>query len=174
VTNAATCSGLPALTSLDLSENRLTNLAGLEKLTNLTSLVLSGKPPDQLGRTGEADQPHFAGLERSLLTNLAGLEKLTNLTSLDLSGNLLTTLGRLEKLTELRILRGVPRNNSSPFDLLAHWHKLELLDMSDRSFGLRSKSMTNHLAGEIRFGTYTGKLKPLPRRICSLVFYGTE
>ena len=70
------------LTELNLWRNQLTNVKGLEKLTQLTYLVL----------------------ENNQLTDVKGLEKLTKLTFLTLDRNQLTSVKGLEKLTQLNYL----------------------------------------------------------------------
>ena len=62
-----------------VSGNKLTDVKGLEKLTQLTKLTLSGNQ----------------------LTDVKGLEKLTQLKNLFLGGNQLTDVKGLEKLTQL-------------------------------------------------------------------------
>ena len=69
--------------TLYLSGNQLTNVKGLEKLTQLTELWLNNNQ----------------------LTDVKGLEKLTKLTYLGLGGNKLTDVPKeLEKLTQLTYL----------------------------------------------------------------------
>ena len=64
------------------SKNQLTDVKGLEKLTQLKSLYLS----------------------QNKLTDVKGLEKLTQLTELHLGGNKLTNVKGLEKLDRLKRL----------------------------------------------------------------------
>jgi Leucine-rich repeat (LRR) protein len=71
------------VTYLNLYKNKLTDVTGLEKLTNLKHLFLGGNQ----------------------LTDVKGLEKLTNLTQLFLGHNKLTDVKGLEKLKQLRWLR---------------------------------------------------------------------
>ena len=67
---------------LNLQDQQLTDVKGLEKLTQLTIL----------------------GLGSNQLTDVKGLEKLTRLTELDLGYNKLTDVRCLEKLTQLKRL----------------------------------------------------------------------
>ena len=74
---------LEKVTILDLRSNQLTEMKGLEKLSQLKELALGDNQ----------------------LTNVKGLEKLSHLTSLDLGGNQLTKVPKeLEKLTKLKEL----------------------------------------------------------------------
>ena len=71
------------ITRLSLSNNQLTDVKGLEKLTKLTKLYLYGNH----------------------LTDVSGLEKLPELTWLELGGNQLADIPKgLEKLTQLKVL----------------------------------------------------------------------
>ena len=71
------------VTRLNLGYKQLTDVKGLENLTQLETLDLT----------------------RNQLTDVKGLEKLTKLTILDLSNNQLTDVKGLEKLTQLTLLR---------------------------------------------------------------------
>ena len=73
---------LEKVTVLDLQDNQLTDVKGLEKLTQLT----------------------FLNLYCNHLTTVKGLVKLTNLKYLDLGGNRLADVKGLVKLTGLRLL----------------------------------------------------------------------
>ena len=68
------------LTGLNLRNNQLTDVKGLEKLTQLTSL----------------------DLRHNKLTDVKRLAKCTQLRVLNISGNQLTDVKGLEKLTQLR------------------------------------------------------------------------
>ncbi|SVB82619.1 uncharacterized protein METZ01_LOCUS235473, partial [marine metagenome] len=74
---------LNQLTYLNLYDNQLTDVKGLEKLTKLKWLDLAGNKLTELPK---------------------GLEKLTQLTRLSLHDNQLTDVQELEKLTQLKYL----------------------------------------------------------------------
>ena len=96
---------LTQLTLLVLSGNQLTNVKGLEKLTQLNNLLLhENKLTDVKGLGEELMQLKTLELSLNQLTNVKGLEKLTQLEELGLSGNQLTDVKGLEKLTQLRFL----------------------------------------------------------------------
>ena len=86
------------VTELDLEDNQLTDVTGLENLTQLESLNL-----------------HF-----NQLTDVKGLVKLTQLTKLGLHDNKLTDVKGLEKLTKLEVLAlsGNPDLTKSQIDEL--------------------------------------------------------
>ena len=73
---------LEKVTKLHLGDNHLTDVKGLEKLTQLRVLILTNNQ----------------------LTDVKGLEKLTQLTHLYLHRNQLTDVKGLEKLTQLKHL----------------------------------------------------------------------
>ena len=78
-TGELTKADLEKVTELNLNRSQLTDVKGLEKLTQLKSLYLS----------------------QNKLTDVKGLEKLTELTELWLYENQLTDVKGLEKLTQI-------------------------------------------------------------------------
>ena len=98
-----------------MSSNQLKNLAGIEKLVNLSSL----------------------GLSYNELSNLSRIEKLVNLSSLDLSGNQLSDLSGIEKLVNLSSLNlsGNPLSNLLGIEMLVNLSSLDLtyLDLTYNS-----------------------------------------
>ena len=81
-TGELTEADLEKVTELDLINSQLSDVDGLEKLTQLKNLNLAG----------------------NLLTDVKSLEKLTQLKLLDLRANQLTDVKGLEKLTQLKLL----------------------------------------------------------------------
>ena len=82
-TGGLTKADLKKVTLLFLNDNQLTDVTGLQKLTQLIWLELNNNQ----------------------LTSVKGLGKLTQLTYLHLTGNQLTDVKGLEKLTKLKDLR---------------------------------------------------------------------
>lgn len=94
--------GLTSLTELNLSNCRaLTNFGGLDSLTNLTKLDLSGTAFANVGSLKSLTTLTELNLSRTRLTNLDGLSALINLTKLDLSGTPLRSVEGLNGLTKL-------------------------------------------------------------------------
>jgi hypothetical protein len=82
-TGELTKADLEKVTKLELDGRQLTSVQGLEKLTQLTDLSLSGYQLTEIP---------------------TGLEKLNQLAVLGLDGNQLTDVKELEKLTQLKVL----------------------------------------------------------------------
>jgi hypothetical protein len=103
ITNLAGLEKLTQLTTLNVGLTNITNLAGLEKLTQLTTLSVNGN----ITSLAELEKlPRLTTLSVSgpRIPSLAGLEKLPRLTSLRVSGPSITNLAGLEKLTQLTTL----------------------------------------------------------------------
>ena len=96
--------GLENLTQLEalyLSDNQLTNVKGLENLTQLTHLDLHNNKLTDVRGLEKLTQLRELDLGYNQLTDVKGLENLTQLTILCLWGNQLTDVKGLEKLTQL-------------------------------------------------------------------------
>ena len=104
-TGELTEADLEEVTKLRLSYNQLTDVTGLEKLTNLKYLELNNNQltevPKGLEKLTQLNRLNLLG---NRLTDVTGLEKLTQLTWLHLSSNQLTDVKGLEKLTQLEYL----------------------------------------------------------------------
>ena len=102
---------LEKVTILDLRSNQLTEMKGLEKLSQLEVLYLGDNQ----------------------LTNVKGLEKLSHLTSLDLGGNQLTEVPKeLEKLAKLKEL-WLHENMLTKLEGLENLTQLKKLYLEDNS-----------------------------------------
>jgi len=96
---------LEKVTNLYLRSNQLTDVTGLEKLTQLTELDLSDNQLTELPKgLDKLTKLTILFIDGDQLTDVTGLEKLTQLTGLHLSNNQLTEVKGLEKLTQLTIL----------------------------------------------------------------------
>jgi len=98
-------SQLTQLTSLDLSNNELSSLSGLEYLSNLSSLSLSDNKLSSLEGLGQLSNLSSLSLRNNQLSSLEGLGQLSNLSSLYLDNNEFThlpdelfNLAKLERL----------------------------------------------------------------------------
>ncbi|AUI68027.1 leucine-rich repeat domain-containing protein [Beggiatoa leptomitoformis] len=92
------------LSTLDLRDNRLTSLLGLETLRNLSALDLRGNQLTSLSGLETLANLSALDLRGNQLTSLSGLETLANLSALDLRSNRLTSLSGLETLANLSTL----------------------------------------------------------------------
>ena len=97
-------SQLTQLTSLDLSNNELSSLSGLENLSNLSSLDLRNNQLSSLEGLGQLSNLSYLDLRNNQLSSLEGLEQLSNLSSLDLGFNQLSSLEGLGQLSNLSSL----------------------------------------------------------------------
>ena len=90
--------------TLDFFSQQLTDVKGLEKLTQLTFLNLGQNQLTNVKGLEKLTQLTFLNLGDNQLTNVKGLEKLTQLKTLYLHINQLTSVKGLEKLTNLTVL----------------------------------------------------------------------
>lgn len=89
------------LTELNLHENQLSTLSGLEGLVNLTKLYLGQNHLNSLSGLEGLVNLNELYLHDNKLNSLSGIERLVNLTTLHLSRNQLTSLSGLERLKKL-------------------------------------------------------------------------
>jgi len=93
--------GLEKLTQLQvlyLHNNQLTDVKGLEKLTQLTTLHLNNNQLTSLKGLENLTQLRFLGLNSNQLTSVKGLENLTQLTQLILQDNPDLTKAQIDEL----------------------------------------------------------------------------
>ena len=98
--------GLPydQITQLNCSNNQLTNLEGIENLTNLVYLSCWNNQLTSLEGIENLIDLEYLSCERNQLTSLDGIENLINLKYLYCQNNQLTSLEGIEKLTNLQII----------------------------------------------------------------------
>jgi Leucine-rich repeat (LRR) protein len=89
-TGELTKADLEKVTQLDLRSNQLTDVRGLEKLTQLKRLDLWDNQLTDVKSLGKLTQLEDLSLENNQLTSVKDLEKLTQLKELWLSDNQLT------------------------------------------------------------------------------------
>jgi len=92
------------ITGLNLRDNQLTEIKGLEQLTQLQRLDLSNNQLTEIKGLEQLTQLQDLRLSNNLLTEIKGLEQLTQLQTLWLNNNQLTEIKGLEKLTQLQVL----------------------------------------------------------------------
>ena len=109
-TGKLTKADLVKVTELHLNYNNLTDVKGLEKLTQLESLYLYYNQLTDVKGLEKLTKLKWLNLTKNRLTNVKSLEKCTQLTFLRLESNQLTDLTGLEKLSQLTYLD--LRNNS--------------------------------------------------------------
>ena len=96
---------LEKVRGLNLDENQLTNVTGLENLTQLETLHLGDNQLTNVKSLEKLTQLTRLYLQANKLTNVKGLEKLTQLKVLYLYTNQLAEVPKgLEKLTQLKVL----------------------------------------------------------------------
>ena len=93
------------VTRLSLLGNQLTDVTGLEKLTQLETLYLTDNQLTDVKGLEKLTQLTKLSIGGNQLTNVTGLEKLTQLRELHLAGNRLTDVKGLEKLAKLKELK---------------------------------------------------------------------
>ena len=95
---------LEKVKKLDIHQRKLTDVKGLEKLTQLKTLWLGRNQLTDVKGLENLSQLAELQLQDNQLTDVKGLEKLTNLKGLWLNHNRLTNVRGLEKLTQLKSL----------------------------------------------------------------------
>ena len=119
----------PALKILDLRDNQLRKLEGLERLTSLTKLILWRNQINKLEGLDRLTSLTELDLSANQINKLEGLERLTSLTGLYLSGNQISKIEGLDSLTSLTRLN-LRRNQISKLDGLERLASLTTLNLS--------------------------------------------
>ncbi len=91
-------SGLPALTTLNLSGNSISNISVLSGLTKLRELNLGDNSISNISALSGLTKLTILDLADNSITNVSALERLTALTYLDLSGNPISNYDPLRRL----------------------------------------------------------------------------
>src|SRR5262249_36967337 len=89
---------------LVLNDTSVTDLALLEKLTNLHLLSLHGTHVSKIAPIEKLTNLQWLSLSGTQVSNIAPIEKLTNLQWLSLSGTQVSNIAPIEKLTNLQWL----------------------------------------------------------------------
>ena len=89
------------VTSLSIINHNLSNVTGLEKLTQLEDLILNNNKLADVKGLEKLTKLRILYLVNNKLTDVRGLENLTQLTNLNLHTNQLTDVKGLENLTQL-------------------------------------------------------------------------
>ncbi|PDP73090.1 leucine-rich repeat domain-containing protein [Porphyromonas gingivalis] len=151
----------PALKILDLRDNQLRKLEGLERLTSLTKLILWRNQINKLEGLDRLTSLTWLDLSGNQLIKLEGLDHLTSLRGLDLSGNQLIKLEGLDHLTSLRGL-DLSGNQLIKLEGLDHLTSLRGLDLSGNQISkLEGLDSLTSLTGLNLRGNQISKLEGL-------------
>jgi hypothetical protein len=93
-----------SLTGLDLSENELVDLRGLERFTKLTSLNVATNQIRDVSPLENLTELKTLDLSRNQISDLQPLRTLINLESLNVSANNISDVSPLKNLTKLKAL----------------------------------------------------------------------
>lgn len=122
-------SELESLTgTIDLSNKNIRDLTGLEKCTNITSLILSQNNISNLNAISDLTNLKSLNLDNNKISNVSTLNGLTSLTNLSLANNSINDINGISKLTKLTSLNlsnnGV--KNILPIEGLTNLNELNL------------------------------------------------
>ena len=113
---------------LNLAQNKIVHIEGLDQLANLQTLILFGNQLTRIEGLDKLTNLQTLILISNQLTRIEGLDKLTNLQSLDLSGNQLTRIEGLDQLTNLQSL-GLSGNQITSIEGLDQLTNLQSLGL---------------------------------------------
>jgi Leucine-rich repeat (LRR) protein len=133
---------LTQLKTLELYRNKLTNVNGLENLTNLETLNLQDNQLTSVKGLEKLTQLKTLKVSNNQLTDVKGLEKLTQLKTLEVSNNQLTDVKGLEKLTQLENLE-LYRNKLTNVNGLEKLTQLEKLYLGGNQLTKLPEGMEN-------------------------------
>ena len=103
---------LQALDTLDASQQTIADLAGIDRLTGLRSLILGANALTDLAPLTDLTALQYLDLSDNRIDDLAPLADLSRLSALDLSGNQVVDLNPLVGLGQLWHPPGRPRRHS--------------------------------------------------------------
>ncbi|RXG50208.1 hypothetical protein VDGE_01074 [Verticillium dahliae] len=134
----------PTLQDLDLYDNLISHIRGLDELTHLTSLDLSFNKIKHIKNISHLTKLKEVFFVANKISKIEGLDTLTGLTSLELGSNRIRTLENLDALQNLEEL-WVAKNKITALDGLAALPKLRLLSI--QSNRIRDLSPLAHVPG---------------------------
>ncbi|MBW9156993.1 leucine-rich repeat domain-containing protein [Clostridium tagluense] len=129
ITNLQGIEHLTNLTYLRLDNNEISNIEPLKCLTNLTDLYLSNNQISSIEPLKGLTNLKSLELFENQISNILPLASLTNLTNLYLSDNQINNIEPLKRLTNLKGL-GLSNNQISNIDPLKDLTNLDLLYLS--------------------------------------------
>lgn len=95
---------LQSIKILNLSNEKLENLEGIEYLTNIEELYLDNNSLEQINRLRTLTKLRILHLQRNRISDISPLEGLRDLTELSLNGNRIISLNPLSSLINLQKL----------------------------------------------------------------------
>ncbi len=104
ISDISALAGLTALTDLDLSGNSISNISALAGLTKLTTLYLDFNSISNISALAGLTKLTYLSLSNNSISNISALAGLTKLTELYLSFNSISDISALEGLTKLTYL----------------------------------------------------------------------
>ena len=119
----------PRLRSLDVSQNPLLSLCGLDRLKELRELRAFGCAVASLAEVGRCRELRELCLQHNAVAQLAGVEGLGKLLALRLAGNELESSSGLQRLTALQRL-DLSQNRLTRLAGMQQLHSLVQLDVS--------------------------------------------
>jgi len=125
-----TAADLAILTSLDASEQNISNLTGLEYCTNLTTLYLSTNQISDISALQNLTSLTVLRLYANQISDIGALQNLTSLTGLYLNANQISDVSALQGLTNLTVL-GIYGNQISDIGALQNLTSLTNLYLDD-------------------------------------------
>ena len=120
---------LQNLKNLDVEVDQIETLTGLERATNLTTLIINGGSITDLTPLQTLTQLTTLAINSGAITDLTPLQTLTQLTTLAINGGAITDLTPLQTLTQLTILE-LRDNTITDITALSELTALTTLDLS--------------------------------------------
>lgn len=121
-------SDVDKITYLEVEQRNISNLSGIEHLTNLESLDLNHNPISNIDALSGLNNLTRLDMVDNKVSNINALSKLTNLTSLNLNSNQISNVDALSKLTNLTYL-DLYQNRISNINALSNLTNLTYLNL---------------------------------------------
>jgi Leucine-rich repeat (LRR) protein len=138
--NLESLKNYPMITSLKLTEQRLTDLSALTALSNLLELDITCNSVNNLGPISHLTHLQSLNLSENSISSIEPLENLTQLIGLNLEGNCIVSLKPLQYLVNLQSLTITNDSNSTAdcwledFGPLSKLTQLNYLAIRDTNF----------------------------------------
>lgn len=111
ISNIAGLENFTALTTLQLSKNNINNISNLSSLTNMKTLNLSNNVINNIDPISSLTGITNLNVSSNKITDITGISNLSNLQTLDVSNNALSTVAAVKNLASLKNLN-VSQNSS--------------------------------------------------------------